>query len=415
VSGTGFGTQCSICGIWAYPGAVQLQVSSWADQAITAFLPASFNGYVQLVVRSSAGTGTVGTMAATMSSLSLSSSQLQFAYTIGGSPPASQSVSISSSTATTLSWSAASNAGWLIPGSQSGTTPATLTISVNTTALTPGPYTGAITVTATGASNSPQMISVHLTVLGQPPLIALSSTRANFAYTTGGTVPPAQQFALSNSGGGTLTWSAASNANWLSVSPPSGTATSTLTVVVIPSSLPPGPYSGVVTITASGASNSPQAITVTLTVSPAAPSVIVTSVTNSASSVSGPVAPGEIITIKGSGLGPSGGVSLAIDATTGLVASTLAGTRVLIGGYAAPITYASAGQINAIVPYELAGQSQVAMQVQYQAATSAGTTLQMASVAPAAFTLNATGSGQAAALNQDGSINGPSNPAPKSF
>jgi uncharacterized protein (TIGR03437 family) len=163
-----------------------------------------------------------------------------------------------------------------------------------------------------------------------------------------------------------------------------------------------------------GASNSPQAITVALTVNAATPTVIVTSVTNSASSVSGPVAPGEIITIKGSGLGPSAGVSLAIDAATGLVSSTLAGTRVLIGGFAAPITYASAGQINAIVPHELAGQSQAAMQVQYQTATSAGMTLHMASVAPAAFTLNATGSGQAAALNQDGSVNGPSNPAPKS-
>lgn len=141
------------------------------------------------------------------------------------------------------------------------------------------------------------------------------------------------------------------------------------------------------------------------------PAVSVTSVTNAASSLPGPIAPGEIVTIKGSGLGPPAGVSFSVDPTTGMVDTTLAGTKVLFGTVAAPILYTSTGQANAVVPYEIAGQSQVAIEVQYQGASSPGTTLPVASAAPGIFTSNSTGTGPAAALNQNGSLNGAANPA----
>ncbi len=98
---------------------------------------------------------------------------------------------------------------------------------------------------------------------------------------------------------------------------------------------------------------------------------------------------------------------------TGMVDSTLSGTRVLFGGFAAPILYTSATQVNAIVPYEIAGQSQVTMQVTFQGNTSSGTPLPVATAAPGIFTTGMTGAGQAAALNEDGSLNGPSNPVAK--
>jgi uncharacterized protein (TIGR03437 family) len=151
----------------------------------------------------------------------------------------------------------------------------------------------------------------------------------------------------------------------------------------------------------------------------AASGVTVSAVTNAAGPALGVIAPGEIVTIYGSGLGPAAGAQFSVDPVTGMVDSTLAGTRVLFGGVAAPILYASATQVNAIVPYEIAGQAQVAMQVTYQASasaqasTSAALTLQVAGAAPGVFTVSKTGSGQAAAINQDGSLNGPSNPAAK--
>jgi uncharacterized protein (TIGR03437 family) len=58
----------------------------------------------------------------------------------------------------------------------------------------------------------------------------------------------------------------------------------------------------------------------------------------------------------------------------------------------------------------MAGQSLATIEVQYQSG-SASQTVQIASAAPGAYTLNSSGSGQAAALNQDHTINAPSNPA----
>ena len=65
----------------------------------------------------------------------------------------------------------------------------------------------------------------------------------------------------------------------------------------------------------------------------------------------------------------------------------------------------------AIVPYEIAGQTSVPVTVTYQGQTSLATTVSVGFTAPGIFTADASGSGQAAAVNQDGTLNSASNPA----
>jgi uncharacterized protein (TIGR03437 family) len=96
---------------------------------------------------------------------------------------------------------------------------------------------------------------------------------------------------------------------------------------------------------------------------------------------------------------------------TGKVNTNLAGTQVFFNGAAAPVLYASANQVNAIVPYETGYGSQLVMQTAYQGILSSGVTLTPADSAPAVFTVNGSGSGQAVAVNQDGTICDPSHPA----
>ena len=329
--------------------------------------------------------------------------------------------SVQSTTSTGLSGlTVASGSTIVVSGGGLGTTTATQ-LSANgaplsiaqisdqqITAYLPSSYNGLVRFTVTNATgqHSVNAITVPAAV---PPSISLSSSQLQFFYTVGGATPPSQSITISNGGGGVLSWTTASSASWLNLS----TSGATLMVTVNPLSLNPTTYTGTITVTASGASNSPQTIRVTLAVSTAASTVVVSSVTNSASGVAGAIAPGEIITIKGNGLGPTPGVQFSVDPSTGTVASTLSETRVLFGSFAAPITYASATQINAIVPYEVAGQSQLIMTVQYQGVASAGTTVQVANSAPGVFTFNSTGTGQAVAANQDGSLNGLSGPAAK--
>jgi uncharacterized protein (TIGR03437 family) len=95
-----------------------------------------------------------------------------------------------------------------------------------------------------------------------------------------------------------------------------------------------------------------------------------------------------------------------------MVNTTLAGTQVMLGTVAAPVIYSSATQVNAIAPYEIAGQSQATVAVQYQGGV-ATQTIQVQSASPGAFTLDASGAGPVVAANQDFSLNGPSNPAAK--
>jgi uncharacterized protein (TIGR03437 family) len=139
-------------------------------------------------------------------------------------------------------------------------------------------------------------------------------------------------------------------------------------------------------------------------------SLSLSAVTSAASNLVGPIAPGEIVALYGSGLGPAQLTSAHIG-SDGLWDAQLAGTSVQFNGISAPILYTSAAQVAAIVPYEVTGpNAQVA--VTYQAQSSAAITVAVGSSAPGLFTLNSTGTGQAAAVNQNGSINGPSMPAP---
>jgi uncharacterized protein (TIGR03437 family) len=130
--------------------------------------------------------------------------------------------------------------------------------------------------------------------------------------------------------------------------------------------------------------------------------VKIAAVTNGASNSLGSIAPGEVVVIYGSGLGPA---SLAqFQLSGGLVPTTVGGTSVYFNGQPGPVLYSSATQVSAIVPFGLAGAT-VQVTVFYQGAASNATSLTLAQVAPALFTANASGSGQVAAINQDGTLN----------
>jgi uncharacterized protein (TIGR03437 family) len=84
---------------------------------------------------------------------------------------------------------------------------------------------------------------------------------------------------------------------------------------------------------------------------------------------------------------------------------------VLFNGVAAPLLYAQASQVNAIVPYEVAGKASTQVQVVYQGQNSNTLAVPVVAAAPGIFTLNESGSGAAVVLNQDGTLNAPGNQA----
>ena len=132
-------------------------------------------------------------------------------------------------------------------------------------------------------------------------------------------------------------------------------------------------------------------------------------VTNAAASVQGAVSPGEIVTLFGSGIGPATPAQATV--SNGFIGTQLAGVTVTFNGTPAPLLYVSSGVINAIAPYSIQSSPSTDIVVTYNGQTSATTTVAVTGAAPGIFTADTTGSGQAAALNENLSVNSPSNPA----
>jgi uncharacterized protein (TIGR03437 family) len=89
----------------------------------------------------------------------------------------------------------------------------------------------------------------------------------------------------------------------------------------------------------------------------------------------------------------------------------LADTRVLFDSIPAPLLYVHSGQISAVVPYAVAGSVQTRLQVEYRGARSDPVALRVAASAPGIFTLDSSGRGPGAILNQDTTVNSSVNPA----
>ena len=257
------------------------------------------------------------------------------------------------------------------------------------------------------ATNSPLSVPVTFVVTtGQT--IAASPASLAFSSKVGGASPAAQTMSVTTTSPGVPVTSS-STGGWLSVTPAAVATPGAFTVKVDTAGLQTGTYNGTVTLTAVGIANSPLSVPVKLDVLPA-PSATISEVANAASGVRGAISPGEIVAIKGEGMGPAEGVSLKLTAD-GKVDTTLAGTRVLLDEVAAPILYTSARQVNLVVPYEVSGRNTVQLVVEYQGVKSAAYTMQASATAPGIFTVTQNGRGQGAILNQDNSYNSSAAPA----
>jgi len=118
--------------------------------------------------------------------ISVSTSSLSFAYQAGGATPATQTVPVTVSGASTGSYtaSATSSTGWLVVSPTSGTAPASnLTVSLSQTALSAlsaGTYNGTITVAGTSGATGSSTINVTLTITAPLPTITTVVNAASF-------------------------------------------------------------------------------------------------------------------------------------------------------------------------------------------------------------------------------------------
>lgn len=123
------------------------------------------------------------------------------------------------------------------------------------------------------------------------------------------------------------------------------------------------------------------------------------------------ITPGMILSLLGTSMGPVTGVNGNVSGA-GAFETSYNGYRVLFDGVPAPILYISSTQIDTVAPYAIAGRQSTRVEVEYNGARSNPSELIVSpDAAPGIYTVDGSGRGQAAAINQSGRSNGPANPA----
>lgn len=206
--------------------------------------------------------------------------------------------------------------GWLTVTPDSGHAPLAMTVTVNPTSLTPGSYSGTITINTVPAGSNPAVVSVTLSISNPPSTLVVGSPSSNysppasgatspsltFTYTTGDPAPsPASAeldvasngdiipFNVTASGSsGKATSGSGSNGVWVRVNgsgqlanlATSGVALSGSSVPIYVSidmstlvTLNPGSYAGLITIAATNAANGSATVAVNLIVSAGPPTL----------------------------------------------------------------------------------------------------------------------------------------------
>ena len=289
--------------------------------------------------------------------------------------------------------------GLVLPGA-----PVTLTVTADPSTLAPAaltsPYKAKITITPTGASNKTLTVPVVFTVLYQTPTVTgiwppggqvggkdtvVTLYGTNFCKTTiakisTGATPVALKTTYLNPD--------AINA----VIPAAQLAAGTPLTIYVSNPAPGGDSPGNVTF---GFGQS------------------VDAAVNSASYAAGG-APGALITLFGTNIGPPVAATLTESAVAGYVDKSLGGFTVTVDGTTAAMVYASQNQISVQVPYEVdttCTPSCTKAIVTSNGSVTANGTIDIHPTAPGIFTVDNSGAGQAAAYNQDWSLNSSGNPA----
>ncbi|HYF00545.1 MAG TPA: hypothetical protein VEJ18_16615 [Planctomycetota bacterium] len=212
--------------------------------------------------------------------LGVSVTTLTFDVPLGGPNPSPQTARVSNNGTGTLAWSVAAGASgtWVSfsPGSGSLLSGGfrDVDVSVDVSGLAAGSYSTSLTFTATdgvggpAALGSPRTVIVRLNV-NDVPKISLSPASLVFDAPEGGPDPASQSLVLTNTGAGTLDWTASEAASWLQVSPSSGSLlagqSATLTVAVDTTGLAAQVYAVAIEV-GGNASNAPRLVPVTLNV-----------------------------------------------------------------------------------------------------------------------------------------------------
>jgi uncharacterized protein (TIGR03437 family) len=410
----------------ATPGSVNVSVNP------NGLVAGTYNGAVAITAASATNSPLTVPVTLTVTgvppTISATPASLAFNYSVGGSVVPAQTISVGSSNPTSgVSFSASTSGGsWLSASPGSGTTPGSVSVSVNPSGLTAGTYKGAVNLVASGASNSPQAVNVTLTITASPALTVQKTHSGVFSQGQAGSYT----ITVTNSSTGGPTSGTVSVTDTL----PAGLALVSMagpgwscvgTTCTRGDPLAPGSTYPSITANVNVASTAPSQVTNQATASGggsalataddvtniAASSLPVISSVANAAGEGNAVAQNTWIEIKGLNLSPDTRTWQTSDFVNNQLPVRLDGVGVTVNGYSAYVYYISPTQVNVLTPLDSTLGS-VPVQLTNNGSTSAAFTIQLQSYAPGLFEFS--GSSYVAATHANGSLLGPASLYPGS-
>ena len=300
-------------------------------------------------------------------------------------PTDNATVTLSGTGAASAAWTATKKKSWTTLTTATGTGSGTVAWSRNATGLAVGTYVDTITVSATGATGSPDVVFDTLRITAAPPplVLAVSPGSRNVAVQQGSAAPTDNAtVTLSGTGAATAVWTATKKKAWTTLTTAGGTGSGTVAWSRNATGLAVGTYVDTITVSATGATGSPDLVFDTLRIT-AAPPPLVLAVSPGSRNVAvqqGSAAPSDNATVTLSGTGAATAVwtatkkkawttlTTASGTGSGTVAWSRNATGLAVGTYVDTITVSAVGatgspdlvfdtlRITAPPPVVLAGQ-----------------------------------------------------------
>ncbi len=196
--------------------------------------------------------------------LNISPAYMYYSAEENGGLPANQKIHISEAGGNAILFNAGEEISWLNIDKNNGTTSDSITVSITSTALSPGTYADTIVILSNEADNSPQYVSIVYELTRAPRTLAVEPASLHFSVQQDGAMPPPQTFRVYEPNGYSLLYGIVEDIPWLAVAGVSGFTEDTVSVYVYPAGLWPGLYRDSILIGSDDADNSPIYLTVSL-------------------------------------------------------------------------------------------------------------------------------------------------------
>lgn len=320
--------------------------------------------------------------------LQLSATTLSFATP--PNPPATQTLTLSTTGGPVPFTASAGNSAWLSVSPTSGVVlpgfPVSLTVGVNSNGFDPNStaYSGKITIVATGvpANNATQTVAVAMLVNALTPTITSLYPSAALVGSAALTVTV--------TGTGFYKGTTA-----IAASSPTPLKTTFVNATTLVAVLPASDLASAGSINVQAVNPAPGGNSSAAVFTVSATPVVEAIVSAASYAAGGGVSPGEFVTLFGTGIGPATPAGMSV--ISGYATLVLQGVSVAIDGQNAAMIYVSANQLTVQVPYTVTIGSGKAVVVNNNG-TIASTTVTTVDTAPGLFTLAGNGLGQCAAL-----------------